>query len=301
MNYKHLHYFWVVAKTGGVSSASDALHITPQTISGQISILEDALGHKLFTRKGKRLILTPTGSLVYKYAEQIFSLGEELYDELRGDRSFGQGIFSVGIMDCVPKIIAQKILSPLMQDENIRIICREGSFDYLVSKLAVRELDMVISDMPLSSAYSIKAYNHRLGESHMTCFAAKSLAGKCRKHFPGSLNNTPMLLPTNNSTIRPSIDQWLMSEDISPRVIGEFDDSALLKAFGQSGAGVFFMPSIIENEVCRHYGVFPVGSTDKISEQFYALSLERQLTQGIPLAFKLYNSAKENVFSDNAP
>lgn len=296
MNYKHLHYFWTVAKTGSILNASEALHITPQTISGQISLLEDTIGEKLFRRQGRRNVLTSKGKVVFKYADQIFNLGEELGEFLKGSDIGEQGEFKVGIMDGVPKTIAYKILSPVIDDKSLSIICNEGSFSQLIGKLAIRELDMVISDMPVSSAYSIKAYNHKLGESPMTCFALKSEAKQYRKNFPKSLDHTDMLLPTDNSTVRPAIDQWMMSENISPNIVGEFDDSALLKAFGQAGAGLFFMPSIIEAEVCSHYDVEPVGTTDKIREQFYAISLERQLSRGLPILSEIYNSAKSTVF-----
>ena len=292
INYKHLHYFWTVAKTGSITRASEALHLTPQTISGQISLLEDAIGDKLFARHGRRLTLTNKGKSVLKYADEIFSLGEELGEFLSSGTTSLQGTLQVGIMDAIPKIIAYKILAPAMDDVDINLTCREGSFEQLIAKLAIRELDLVISDMPVTSAYSIKAYNHKLGESPMTCFAHPAIASQVKGKFPKNLNHTNLLLPTNNSTIRPALDQWLMAQKINPVIVGEFDDSALLKAFGEAGAGAFFMPSIIEKEVCQHYGVEVIGRTDKVREQFYALSLARQLNNGPPLLARIYDSAR---------
>lgn len=299
MNYKHLHYFWVVAKTGSIIKASEALHITPQTISGQITLLEETIEDKLFERKGRRLVITSKGKTVFKYADKIFNLGEELSEILRGSAVADHGVFHVGIMDGIPKTIAYKILSPVLDDDKLDIICNEGNFEQLISRLAIRELDMVLSDMPVSTAYGVKAYNHKLGESPMTCFATKPIIKAYGNNFPDCLDQSPMLLPTNNSTIRPAIDQWLMAENIMPNVVGEFDDSALLKAFAQVGAGYFFMPSIIEAEVCSHYSVKVVGRTNKIREQFYALSLERQLSHGLPILSEIYNKARTTIFQDN--
>ncbi len=297
INYKHLNYFWHVAKTGSIINASEALHITPQTISGQLSLLEESIGDKLFERQGRRLLLSNKGKAVYKYADRIFSLGEELNDFLRGSDSVSSGELRVGIMDGIPKIIAYKILCPVIDDKTISLTCHEGSFEQLIAKLAIRELDMVISDMPVNSAYSIRAYNHKLGESPMTCFAIPALAKKLKRNFPDSLDHTPVLLPTNHSTIRPAIDQWFMTSDITPTVVGEFDDSALLKAFGESGAGVFFMPTIIESEVQEHYGVSIVGRTENVREQFFALTLERKLDNSRPIVTSLVDQAISSVFT----
>ena len=296
MNYKHLHYFWVVAKTGSIINASEALHITPQTISGQLTLLEDSVGGKLFVRKNRKLRLSNLGRVAFKYADEIFSLGEELEDVLGNAESLQQGQFYAGIMDGIPKTIAYKILAPVIEEKQNKLVCQEGSFDQLIAKLAVRDLDCVISDMPVSSAYSIRAYNHKLGDSPMTCFAAKKATRKKLPEFPDLLSESPVLLPTTNSTIRPAIDQWFMSEKISPHIIGEFDDSALLKAFGQAGDGVFFMPSVIETEVVEHYGVSIVGRTKKIREQFFAITLDKHLSRGNPVLQKIYDSAIENVF-----
>ncbi len=299
MNYKHLHYFWMVAKTGSIAGASEALHITPQTISGQLTQLQDSIGDRLFERKGRRLLLTAKGRTVYKYANEMFSLGEELGEFLSGSSTLGQREFIVGIMDGVPKTIAYKILSPVLEgSEKVHLTCREGSFEQLITALAIRQLDMVISDMPVNSAYSIKAYNHKLGQSPLTCFGVNKLASHYRKSFPRNLEQAPLLLPTDNSTIRPAIDQWFMSMDVSPNIVSEFDDSALLKAFGETGKGLFFMPSIIEKEVCVHYGVEVVGRTNKVREQFYALSLERKISDALPILSTIYNTAKTQLFAD---
>jgi LysR family transcriptional activator of nhaA len=297
INYKHLNYFRVVARSGSITQASRILHITPQTISGQISLLEDSIGAKLFEKQGRHLVLTNKGKVVFKYADQLFSIGEELGEYLRSGGLLDQGELNVGVMDGIPKIIAYKILAPVMDNANISLVCHEGSFDQLISRLAIRELDIILSDMPVNSAYSIKAYNHKLGESPMTCFATPTLARTLGSKFPDCLNHKPLLLPTRNSTIRPALDQWFMMEEIAPNIVGEFDDSALLKAFGETGAGAFFMPSIIEKEVCRHYGVKIIGRTSDVREQFYLLSLERQVDKGHPMLSVITQNAINTVFS----
>lgn len=278
INYKHLQYFWAVAKEGSIASASEILHLTPQTISGQLALLEESIGEKLFQKQGRGLALTEKGRVVFRYADEIFSLGKELQDVIRGASPKGRLEFVVGILDCIPKTIAYKLLEPALQTHHeISIICKEGSLDQILGDLAIQKLDMVLADMPLTSSFKIKAYNHFLGESGITFFAKPDIAKKFSKNFPQSLNNAPMLMPTENSTIRRSIDQWFNELDIYPDIKGEFEDSALLKAFAQAGVGIFFMSTAIEKELCKQFNVKIIGRTEKVKEQFYAISTERKI------------------------
>lgn len=299
LNYNHLYYFWTVAKEGGVARASESLHLTPQTISGQLRLLEDALGGKLFTRAGRKLALTERGRLAYNYADEIFRLGSEMRETL-GGRSAGQHLaFTVGIVDVVPKMIAYRLLEPAFHIEvPVRIVCREGKLDALLADIAVHKLDMVLADTPLGTGTPVRAFNHFLGECGITFFAARKLAPSYRRGFPKSLNGAPMLLPATNTALRGALGQWLDQQEIHPRVAGEFEDSALMKAFGQAGVGVFIAPSVIEDEVMRQYDVKPVGRVESVRERFYAISAERRLRH--PAVVAVSNAARVEVFHGQA-
>ncbi|MCG8379019.1 MAG: transcriptional activator NhaR [Proteobacteria bacterium] len=294
INYKHLHYFWTVAREGSIAGASKTLHITPQTISGQLTMLEESVGEKLFRRQGRGLTLSEKGRLVFRYADEIFNLGKELQDVIRGASPVGQLEFAVGILDCIPKTIAYKLLTPGLQTGfDISITCKEGPIDHILSELAVHKLDMVLADMPLTSSYNIKAYNHFLGESGITFFAKPEMSKQFSKNFPKSLNNAPILIPTENSTIRRAIDQWFDELEVYPKIMGEFDDSALLKAFGQGGVGIFFMPTVIEKDICKQFNVNIIGRTAKVKEQFYAISTERKIKH--PAIASICKAAKQKI------
>ena len=278
MNYKHLHYFLRVATLGGVTRASEELHLSPQAISGQIRLLEDQLGEQLFQRTGRTLVLTDVGRIVYEYADEIFGLGRELMDTLK-DRPTGRPVrFQVGITDEVSKNIAYRFLQPaLALPTPVRIVCREGPLEQLAGELATHALDLVISDSPMAPVLRIKAYNHLLGESTVTLMAEKKMAASYKARFPTSLDGAPFLLPTEAKMLRRVLDQWFDGEGIRPRVVGEFDDSALLKTFGQGGAGVFAVPTAIEPETARQYGAAVIGRLDGIRLRYFAISVERRL------------------------
>jgi LysR family transcriptional activator of nhaA len=297
LNYKHLHYFWTVAREGGVVRASELLNLTPQTISGQLRLLEEAVGTPLFSRSGRNLVLTETGQLVQSYAEEIFALGAELGEVLRG-RPAGRPVqFTVGIVDVVPKLIAYELLAPAYQlPEPVRIVCQEGKLEQLLADLAVHKLDLVLADSPLGPTMNVRAFNHLLGESGMTFFAARELASRYGPGFPRSLDNAPILLPSRASAVRGALTQWMDELGIQPVVVGEFDDNALLKAFGQAGVGVFCVPQAIEHEVERQYHVVPIGRTDAVRERFYAISPERRLKH--PAVVAVSTAARERVFHD---
>ena len=278
INYKHLNYFWVVAKCGGINRASEQLHLTPQTISGQITMLEESLGTPLFDRVGRRIELNETGRMVFSYADEIFSLGEELEDMLHhrpGDRPLQ---FSVGVVDSVQKSIAYMLLEPALKlPETLRMVCREGKLSTLLAGLAIQSFDIVIADGPMPTNSNVRGYSHLLGECGITFFAAPALAKQVKKGFPQSLDGAPFLLPGEDSAVRPRLLKWFDRERIRPRIAGEFDDGALLKEFGAAGVGIFCMPSVVTSQIKRQYGVVEVGRTGEVMEQFYAISVERRL------------------------
>ena len=292
INYKHLHYFWVVAKQGGIARASERLHLTPQTISGQISLLEESLGEKLFTKVGRNLELTETGRLVLSYADEIFSLGGELEDALHNLPSDRPMVFKVGVAEVVPKTIAYRLLAPAMKLPNpVRIVCKENSLDDLLGELALHRIDMVIADGPIPSGLNVRGYNHFLGECGISFLAVPRLAKKLSKNFPQSLHGAPVLLPSEINVVQARLLSWLDGLHIYPRIVGEFDDSALMKVFGQAGSGVFIAPSAIADEVAKHYGVQIIGSTDEVREQFYAISVERRISH--PAVVSITETARE--------
>ena len=295
-NYKQLHYFWAVAKTGSIVRACEQLNLTPQTISGQIGLLEQALGVELFRRAGRRLELTETGRLALSYAEEIFQVGGELEEALRSHPVERHVLFRVGIADVVPKSIAYHLLAPAMAlSEPVRIICREDKLERLLAELAIQRLDLVLADSPMPSEMDVKGYNHKLGECGISFFATPKLAAVHGHDFPRALHGAPMLVPGESSIVRGRLMRWFGAQQIQPRIVGEFDDSALMKAFGQSGIGIFIAPSVIADEVRRQYGVEVIGQTDDVSERFYAISVERRLTH--PAVVAVNNAARLELFS----
>lgn len=295
LNYHHLLYFWTVAKEGSIAKACDKLLLAQPTISGQLRQLEDSIGEKLFRRAGRGLALTEMGQVVYRYAEEIFGLGRELQDVLKG-RPRGRPIrLQVGISDLVPKLIAYRILRPaLSMPEPVQLVCHEDTSDRLLTELAEHRLDVVLSDAPISSAIRIKAYNHALGECGVSFCATRELAKKYTKGFPKSLNNAPMLLPLDGSSLRRNLDLWFETIDIRPAIAGEFEDSALLKTFGQAGVGVFPIPTAIEPEVREHFKVQIIGRVEDVVERFYAISIERKLKH--PAVVAITEAARERLF-----
>ncbi len=295
LNYHHLLYFYLVAREGGLLPASEKLRLAQSTVSGQIRALEEALGEKLFVRSGRRLVMTEIGRHVFRYAEEIFSLGQELQDSLKG-RPGGRPIaLNVGVADAVPKLVAQRILEPALRlPEAVRLVCREGKPERLLAELAVYGLDVILSDAPIPPSVRIRAFSHVLGECGIVFFGVAALAEAHRRQFPRSLDGAPMLLPTENTALRRSLDQWFAKEGVRPRVVGEFDDSALLKVFGQSGAGIFPAHSVIAEEVRRQHQVQPIGRTDEVRERFYAISVERRLKH--PAVVALTAEARAKLF-----
>ena len=278
LNYSHLQYFWVVAREGSIVKASEVLHLTPQTISGQLKLLDESVGQPLFNRAGRRLVLSEMGRLVFDYADDIFSLGAELANVVRGHRSGGPALLTVGVVSSMPKLIVERIIAPAMLGANpIRIRCHESSLEQLLGELAIHKLDLVLSDQPMPKGLSLRAYNHLLGESGLSFFARKGDSRRYRNRFPDCLADAPMLMPSNYSALRRDMDEWFEQKGLAPNIVGEFDDSALLKAFGEAGAGVFAAPTVIEAEICRMYRMSVVGRTKDVLEGYYAISPERRL------------------------
>jgi len=294
LNYHHLLYFWTVAKEGSIARACDKLLLAQPTISGQIRLLEKALGEKLFTKAGRRLVLTETGQIVYRYADEMFTLGREMVDTIHG-RPTGRPLeLVVGIADVLPKLVSFRLLHPALRGPlSIRLVCREDKPDRLIAELAVHQLDLVLSDAPMNPGLQVRAYNHLLGECGVTIMGTTTMARKFRRNFPRSLEAAPWLLPTSNTTLRRSLDQWFDLHDIRPNVQSEFEDSALLKVFGQEGLGVFAVPSIVETEVSRQYSVRPIGRLEEVKERFYAISAERKLKH--PAILAICNAARETL------
>jgi LysR family transcriptional regulator, transcriptional activator of nhaA len=296
VNYKHLHYFWAVAREGGVARASERLHLTPQTISGQLSLLEEYLGVELFTRVGRNLELSETGRLALSYADEIFSLGGELEEVIRQLPAERPQLFRVGVVEVLPKSIAHRILQPALQmSDPVRMICREANLDTLLAELAVHRLDLVLADRPIPPTVSTRGFSHKLGECAVSFLATEKLLKQLEGDFPRCLDGAPLLLPSSGNQLRSGIDQWLDKHRVHPRMIAEFDDSALMKAFGREGAGIFIAPAAIEAEVTLQYQATAIGRVEEVKEQFYAISVERRVTH--PVVSVMLETARESLFT----
>ena len=295
LNYHHLLYFWAVARHGSITKASKELNLAQPTISGQIRTLEERLGEKLFTKSGRNLVLTDIGQIVYRYADDIFSLGQELIDTVKG-RPTGKPIkLRVGITDVMPKLISYRLLEPALRlDPEVQIVCHEDKTERLLANLAIHGLDLVLTDAPLSGKTRVRAFNHMLGECGVSFFAVQAVWNRHRRRFPKSLDGAPVLLPTANTLLRRSLDQWFAAHAIYPNVVAEFEDSALLKVFGEHGAGIFAAPTIVEEDICATYGVRVVGRTEEVTERFYAITVERRIKH--PAALAITEFARDELF-----
>jgi LysR family transcriptional regulator, transcriptional activator of nhaA len=295
LNYHHLLYFWVVARKGSIARAAEELLLSPPTISVQISQLEVNIGEKLFSRTGRRLVLTETGKVVYRYAQEIFSLGRELTDTLKGRPSGRPLRLQVGIADVLPKGVAYRLIEPALHLASpVRVMCREDPPDRLLALLGVQELDLILSDAPIAPGISVRAYNHPLGECGAGFYAQPELAAAYRRHFPRSLDNAPFLLPTESASMRLGLDQWFESQDLRPAVMGEFEDFALLTTFAETGRGIFAAPRVLDREMRRRHGFGVVGYTEEVRARFYAISVERRVKN--PAVVAICEAAREKLF-----
>jgi LysR family transcriptional regulator, transcriptional activator of nhaA len=295
LNYHHLLYFWTVAREGGITRASEQLHLTQPTISAQVRALEEALGQQLFLRVGRRLVLTEVGQVAYRYAEEIFGLGRELLDTLNERPTGRPASLVVGIADVMAKVVVHRLLEPaLALPGGLRLVCREDKTDRLLAALATHELDVVLADAPASPAVSVKAFSHVLGESGVALFGAAALAKRFTRHFPDSLRGAPLLLPTSATSLRRALDHWFDLRELRPNVVAEFDDSALMMVFGEGGLGLFPAPAVLEREVREQYGVRMVGHLPDVRERFYAISVERRLKH--PAVMAISEAARRSLF-----
>ncbi len=295
LNYHHLLYFWTVVRTGSIHKASEQLRISPPAISAQLKLLEDQLGEKLLTRSGRRLVLTEMGRTVFSYAEDIFTLGRELIDVVK-NRPIGRPLrLDVGVVDVMPKVVVQTLLEPALHlREPVRIVCREATSDLLLGRLATHELDVVLSDSPVDPSVKIRAYSHLLGECGVVFVAGRKTAARYRRKFPQSLNGAPMFLPTDNTALRRNLDFWFDSKGVRPVVLGEFEDYALLRAFGETGKGVFPLPAVVDAQIRKQSALKIIGATNELQTQFYAISAERKLQH--PAVVAIRNAARQELF-----
>ena len=296
LNFKHLRYFWMVGKTGSIARASEQLSLSPQSISVQLGDLESSLSVQLFRKVGRGLELTDMGRRIFSYADEIFSLGNELLEVAQHQEVRKSISFRIGITDSVPKSVAYRVIEPVLHmREPIRLICREGNLADLLSEMSVNQLDLVIADRPMPTNLNVRAYNHLLGESKLAIFAAKNLIERhSAQPFPNVLHNAPFLMPGEDFAFQKKLLSWMESKKIYPNIVGEFDDSALLKSFGQAGAGFFAGPDAIADYICRQYEVERLGLVETVTEQLYAITTERRLTH--PAVVSIVKATAE-VFS----
>ena len=297
INYHHLFYFWMVAKTGTVSAAAKKLHLARPTVTAQVRELERSVGQKLLRQQGRGLVLTEFGQQIFAYAENIFSIGQELREFIKTGQPGRRQKLRVGMPDVVPKLIAFELLKPaLIGAEPPRMECYEGKLTDLLADLAIHRLDLVLSDSPAPTTLDVNVYNHKLGECGLSILATPSLAKKYRKGFPDSLTNAPILLPTELTVVRRSLDRWMEDRKVFPEIVAELEDSALLKVFGQAGQGVFPVPSVIEDIVKKQYGVWLVGRIPEVLDTFYVISIEKRVQH--EAAIRIMNQARNQLFEN---
>jgi LysR family transcriptional regulator, transcriptional activator of nhaA len=297
INYHHLLYFWAVARHGSVVRASAELRLAPPTIGGQIRRLEEVLGVKLFDRVGRNLVLTEVGRTVFRYGDEIFALGQDLVGTLKGRPSTRPLRLTVGVADVLPKALVQRFLEPAFHiGKPIQLVCREDRVveDFL-GELAGQEVDMVLADRPLGPGIRVHGFNHLLGECGTTFLASPKLASDCRRGFPRSIEGVPCLLPGAHATVRRALDHWFESSGVKPALVAEFDDSALMYAFGEEGKGIFPSPTVFEAEFARRYHVEVVGRVKTVRQQFYAISVDRRIQH--PAVLAIVNAARQEIFN----
>jgi len=295
LNHNHLFYFWVTATEGSIARASGRLHLTPQTISAQIKLLEEALEVRLFDRAGRGLRLTEAGRVTKSYAEEIFALGRELEAALRGEPVGAERELRVGISDALPKRACHRILEPATRmPDPMRLICREDGVERLLGELALHNLDLVLDDSPIPAGLSVRAYNHLLGQCGVAWVASPELAKRYRRNFPSGLADAPFLLPTANTALRRSLDLWFEETGVRPRIIAEIADSALLQAFGENGEGIFPVTDVVLDDVRERMGVVPLGAAEGVVERFYAITVERRISH--PAVVEISRHAKRALF-----
>jgi LysR family transcriptional activator of nhaA len=292
LNYQHLLYFWAVVRTGSLTEACNELHLAPPTVSAQLRTFEERLGEKLLEKSGRRLVPTELGRLVYSFADEIFSLGSDLLSAVAQRPTTRPLRIAIGIDDVVPKEVAQRLLeAALTVDRPVQLVCREGPLDQLAEALEVREIDVVLSDSPITPSLNLQAYNHPLGSCKTSWMAAPALANKLERHFPGSLNGAPVLLPTKDTAIRRALDQWLDRNNVRPHIVGEFEDFALLREFARAGCGIAPVPDVLTDQLRSESRLRLLGPINKVRAEFYAISMERKIRH--PAVAAIHAKAKE--------
>jgi len=296
LNYHHLRYFWIVAREGTIARACGQLHLTQQTISGHLRELERSIGAKLFARAGRNLVLTDTGREVFQYANEIFTLGQELEHALEGSRPNHPARLLIGVAETLPKEIAYRLIEPALRlPDPVRVVCEQGSPDQLLTRLSLNSLDVVLADAPVNPGMKVRAFNHLLGECGLSFMGTPELVAAHRRGFPKSLDGAPFLLPAENSVLRRSLEQWFDAHGVRPRVRGEFADIGLLKVFGQYGLGLFAARTAVEEETKQQYKVRVLGRVESIRERFYVISVERKLKH--PAVVAMIAAARERLFA----
>ncbi|MDH5563173.1 MAG: transcriptional activator NhaR [Nitrospirota bacterium] len=294
LNYHHLQYFWVIAREGSMKRACEELNLSQPALSAQLRVLEDSLGEKLFDRVGRTLVLTEVGQMAYRYAQEIFSLGQEFTNVIKGRPSLRPVKLVVGIAEVVPKMVAYKLLKSVFAlPEPVQIVCWEGRFDRLLGELALHSLDILLADTAIPSTVRIRGHSHLLGETGVSLFASPTIADKYRRNFPQSLDGAPFLLPTSNAMLRRRMDEWFSRKGITPMVVGEFEDGATMKAFAQAGKGIFPGSTVTAKEISRQYLVKKIANVPAIREQFYAISAERRIKH--PAVLAIMDSAQKTL------
>ena len=295
LNYQHLFYFWNVAKEGSIAGACTKLHLAQPTISGQLAVFEQAVGEKLYHKDGRKLVLSDTGRTIFRYAEEIFALGQELNNTLNG-RISGRGLkLNVGVADALPKLIAYRLLEPVLQmNAAVQLICHEDKTERLITEISLQNIDLVLSDLPATPSIGTRVFNHLLGECKTAVFGSVELAQRYTNDFPKSLNGAPLLLPTHNTALRRSLDQWFDSEGLCPEIKAEIEDSALLKTFAAAGVGLFVAPVAVSIELQKQYGCYPIGMIDSVVERFYAITAQRKLKH--PAVIAILDNARKGIF-----
>jgi len=298
LNYNHLYYFWTVAREGTIARAAEVLHLTPQTISGQLGEFEVRINARLFSRNGRKLVLTDTGRIVYDYADSIFRLGNELSDILTHGLQTGSRRVNIGLADPLPSLLTYRLLQPVFELDNTGVHCRTGKIEDLLADLSVDRLDFVLAPEPLHPGGGMRVYGHNLGDSGITFFMAADLAPDYRNDFPGSLDGAPLLLPTRDQSLRRTLEQWFQISGVTPAIHGEFDTGSLPHYIGESGSGIFVAPTIIKKPIMQRYNVAAIADINDIRERYYLVSSERRLKH--PAAAAIFEHARNILFSGNA-
>ncbi len=295
LNFHHLRYFWMVAKKGGVRKAAEELHVSQPSISAQLRLLEESLGEKLFKRSGRALVLSEVGQLVLTYADEIFSAGRELMNAVK-QRPGGRLLrLNVGMTDSISKLMGFEFLKPVLSfSEPVHVVCRMAAIEVLVNQLQAHRLDIVLADEPASSSLKAKTFNHRLGRSGTTFCAVPAMAKKLRRNFPQSLNGATALLPTENMGMRAALETWFDSKGIHPRLLGEYEDSALMVFCATAGRGFSVVPTVVAREIMKHWGLRVIANVDECGTEFYAITAERRVKN--PAAIAITEHAYINLF-----